>query len=675
MIRLQDRVTRLPQVGAFYGKKLEKLNIFTIEDLILHIPSRYLDYRNFKKIKKVNVGETAVVRGKLDFIKNQYTKSAKKIQFAQISDKTGKINVVWFNQPYLVQIMRKDDDLQIAGLVSWFGRMKAFLSPEYEKVDGVRTVSDTFGLVPIYPETSGVSSKWLRKRIKSALALTLENFSEYLPGDILKKYKLIDLTDALKQIHSPKSLEQAESAKRRLAFNELLFFHLVSLYKKTKWQKNRAVYKLSVDPKKVDKFKNSLPFKLTKSQERSIDEILGDLKKQIPMNRLLEGDVGSGKTVVAAIAAYVAFLNGKKSVIMAPTQILAMQHYNTLTSIFKKHKVRISVITSEESIISEGASDILIGTHALLYGNYDFENTALVIIDEQHRFGVEQRSYLIKKTRGQNTAPHVLTMTATPIPRTIALTFYGDLDLSTLEEMPLGRIPTITWIVSPEKKQGAYDWIKERIKKEHIQVFFICPLIEESEKETMKDVKAVKKEYESIKKIFKGFRVGLLHGKLNIKDRNKVVNGFKNAKIDILVSTPVVEVGIDIPNANIMVIEAPERFGLSQLHQLRGRVGRGEKKSYCLLFAEKMSQNTKYRLKALQEERSGFKLAELDLSLRGPGEIFGLRQHGFPELKIASWQDISLIKKTRETAEQALKNEKKYKKLLTKLKNFPYQSN
>ncbi|OGM09039.1 ATP-dependent DNA helicase RecG [Candidatus Woesebacteria bacterium RBG_16_36_11] len=674
-MRLSDRIEKLPFVGPYYARKLEKLNISSIEELLLHVPSRYLDYRNKEKIKNVQVGNIYVVRGTLTFIKNQYTRSGKKIQIGKIKDLTGEITLIWFNQPYLVRTIHQGDELQIAGEVGWFGRVKAFVSPEFEKIQESRKVSSTEGLVPIYPETSGLSSKWIRNRIRNAFSILGNDLNEFLPQELLTKEKLPDYQSSVKEIHFPDTYEEAEKARNRLALNELLFFQLTSLYRKSKWQKNRVVYPLKVEIEKIREFINSFPFKLTPSQKRSVEEILSDLKRPIPMNRLLEGDVGSGKTVVAAIAAFVSFLNGKRSVIMAPTQILAEQHFETLTYLFRNYKIRIALVTSGGVKKEAGNVDLFVGTHALLHKNEGFENVALVVIDEQHRFGVEQRSHLIKKMRTGNVAPHVLTMTATPIPRTVALTFYQDLDLSTLDELPKGRISIVTWIVPPIKRDKAYDWIKDKIEQDKIQVFIICPLIEESEKESMKDVKAVKAEYESLRKIFKCFKVGLLHGKLKLFEKNKVIQDFKKGKINILVSTPVVEVGIDIPNANIMLIEAAERFGLAQLHQLRGRVGRGTKKSYCLLFADKQSPKTSLRLRALQKEKSGFKLAEIDLRLRGPGEIFGLRQHGFPELKIATWQDITLIRKTKEIAQEAINNPNKYKTLIKKLKNVPFDAN
>ena len=380
------------------------------------------------------------------------------------------------------------------------------------------------------------------------------------------------------------------------------------------------------------------------------------------MNRLLEGDVGSGKTVVAAVASFAVFLNGFQTIIMAPTQILASQHYETFKKLLTSFGVRISLITSDIKKSDLGRNDVFIGTHSLIHNKVSFDKVGLVVIDEQHRFGVEQRKHLVKKSG----TPHTLTMTATPIPRTVALTSYGDLDLSVLTEMPKGRLKVTTWFVPETKRKGAYEWIKSRIKDHKSQVFIVCPLIEDSEFETMADVKSVTTEFEKLKKIFGGLKLGLLHGRLKPNEKAQILKDFRSGKTDILVTTPVVEVGLDIPNATIMVIEAAERFGLAQLHQLRGRVGRSEKKSYCLLFS-----NIKYskRLRAMEKMHSGFELAELDLKIRGPGEIFGTAQSGFPELKVASWSNYPLIKKAKDIASDIINNPSKYPKI-DKLSNL-----
>ncbi|MEK7112732.1 MAG: ATP-dependent DNA helicase RecG, partial [Patescibacteria group bacterium] len=611
-------------------------------------------------IGRAQLGETLTVRGEVVSIKNLYTKSGKKIQLAEVSDATGKVLAVWFNQPFLVRILYPGVKVALAGKIDWFGRKRALISPEYENVFPGKGSVHTGRIIPIYPETSGVSSKWIRGRIKEAFAKTENKIKDFLPQNILSKLDLPTFPVAIESVHFPENQEEAESGRERLAFNELLMLQIRNVYRKLSRQKNKAVYLFKVERESIDTFISSLPFSLTRSQEHSVGEILKDLGRDIPMNRLLEGDVGSGKTVVAAIAAFSAFVNGYQSVFMAPTQILAQQHYETLNNLFKKFKIRISLVTSETKREELGRVDIYVGTHALIHQKINFDKVGLVVIDEQHRFGVEQRAHLVKRTGRKKFAPHVLTMTATPIPRTVALTFYGDLDLSTLTEMPKGRQKITTWIVPPTKREGAYGWMKEKIQKEKVQVFVVCPLIEESEKETMTQVKAATEEYKSLTKIFSPLKVGLLHGRLSAKEKNKVLDIFREGEVNVLVSTPVVEVGIDIPNATVMLIEAADRFGLAQLHQLRGRVGRSEKKSYCLLFTESKSQKPLSRLNAMTKSFSGFELAEIDLKLRGPGEVFGVRQHGFPELKIAHWQDIDLIKDAKKVAEAAFASPQKY---------------
>jgi ATP-dependent DNA helicase RecG len=662
-MKLSSSVSELPLVGPIYANRLKKLNIYTIEDLLYHVPHRYVDYRSISIISSAKPGEIVTIKGSVASIKNTYTKSKKKIQEAQIHDNTGTITAIWFNQPYLVRTIKKGVDISLAGKIDWYARKKALISPEYE----IFTKNMHTGrLVPIYHETARVSSKWLRSRI--AYALDKARYSEFLPTQVLDKNDLVEIHKAFKDIHFPQNLEIANFSRKRLAFNELLFLNLTSALKKLDWKRNETASNLVVNKKLVSEFLGTFPFTLTTSQKRSVDEILLDLSKDVPMNRLLEGDVGSGKTVVAAIGAFVSFINGYQTVFMAPTQILAQQHFDTLNNLLHPYKVRTSLITSAGTKSDPGVTDIYIGTHSLIHKRVNFDKVAFVVIDEQHRFGVEQRAHLIKKTKNKSEAPHILTMTATPIPRTIALTIHGDLDLSTLDELPGGRKPITTWIVPPQKREGAYKWLGNQIKTHNIQVFVICPLIEESEKETMKQVKSAISEYEKLQKIFPDLKVGLLHGRLKSKEKEKVLQRFRNKKTDILVSTAVVEVGIDIPNATVMIVEGADRFGLAQLHQLRGRVGRGKKKSYCLLFSEIYSKKILTRLNALRRTLSGFELAELDLKLRGPGEVFGLRQHGYSELKVASWQDRSLIKQTRKVADDIVNNPDKYKKLFTYLK-------
>lgn len=622
-MKLTDSVSTLPFVGPNYEKKLDKLGIVTISDLLHHIPHRYLDFSKITKIKDVIVGETITVIGTISSIKNQATKTGRLMQIGQIEDDTAKITVVWFSQTYLTKMLFPGTKIAVSGEVSWFNRNLAFFSPEYEKMDINHETVHTGKIVGVYPETAGLSSKWLKARIKYVLdRIKIENHLDDL---------------ALRKIHFPKSLAEAEEAKQRLAFNEF-----VDLFTKAKERKKNLIKKknisLTIDHLAIKQFINDLPFKLTNSQKTVLAEIIKDLESKHSMNRLLQGDVGSGKTVVAAIVSFITFLNGYQSVLMAPTQILANQHYETFKEIFKKYKIRISLITGSVIKKDVGMADIIIGTHALINKTKEFTNVGLVIIDEQHKFGVKQIEFLHNKN------PNKLTMTATPIPRTIALNLFSDMDLSILDELPNGRPKIKTWLVPNEKRDKAYDWISSQITSHQSQCFIICPLVEESESETLKDVKSVKKEFLFLKSKFTSLKLGLLHGKLKEKEKNKILTDFKNGDINILVSTPVVEVGIDIPNATIMLIEAADRFGLAQLHQLRGRIGRGTKESYCLLFTENDSDKAISRLNKLTQIHSGFELANLDLQLRGAGDILGTMQHGFGNLKIADWSQTKLIK-------------------------------
>lgn len=637
-MNLTDSVSTLPFVGPNYEKKLEKLGILTISDLLHHIPHRYLDFSKITNISDIKVGETVTAIGQITSIRNQNTKSGRLMQIGQITDETGKISIAWFSQPFLTRMLFPGVKIAVSGEVSWFAGKPAFFSPQYEKIEENHETVHTGKIVGVYSETAGLSSKWLKARIKYALDRI--EINDFLNKDTVKSKGLLTFSDAIKKVHFPKSLEEAEKAKGRLAFNE--FFNLLTTARerKSKLIKKKGL-SLKFEQKQVEKFVNSLSFKLTDSQVKTSKEILLDLERKVPMNRLLQGDVGSGKTVVSAIASFATFLSGYQTVLMAPTQILANQHYETLKSMFKDFKIRISLVTG--SIVKEeaGISDIIIGTQALL--NKTFERVGLLIIDEQHKFGVKQVNFL------QKINPHILTMTATPIPRTIAQTLFSDMELSIIDELPQNRQKIKTWLVPNDKRDGAYDWIKKQIKTNHSQAFVICPLVEESEAETLKSVKSVKKEYENLQKVFPNLSIGLLHGKLKEKEKNEILLKFKNGGTNILLSTPVVEVGIDIPNATIMLIEGADRFGLAQLHQLRGRVGRGSKESYCLLFTENDSEKAISRLTALTKTSSGFELAELDLKLRGAGDVLGTKQSGFGNLKIADWSQTEIIKLARET--------------------------
>ena len=660
----QTKVGDLFMVGPAYAKRLEKLGINTVEDLLYHFPFRYLDYSLISPINKVQPGETITIKGTVTSVKNEYTRHGRKIQKAKVNDENGEIEIIWFNQPFLIRILKIGESYRFSGKIDWFGRQKVMMSPDYESIS--RDVH-TGRLVPIYHETAALSSKWLRAKIDWVIKNLKEPLFDLLPEQLRKKENLIEINQALKEIHFPQDLKEVEASRKRFAFEELFLLQLEVLKRKENWQKEKLAFQFSVDQEKIMTFLQNLPFVLTSAQKRVCREILNDLGQSQPMNRLLEGDVGSGKTVVAALAIYVAWLSGAQSALMAPTEILAQQHYQTLNQLLASLGMKVILLTGSSKLKDENF-DIIVGTHALIYKRAQFKKLGLVIIDEQHRFGVEQRAELIKKASlPKKMSPHILTMTATPIPRTIALTLYGDLSLSVLDEMPKGRQKIKTWAVPPQKREAAYEWIRKRIKDTDEQCFIICPLIEESE--TLQTVKAAKGEFENLsKKIFPDLRLGLLHGKMKSQEKSEVMAQFKEGKLDILVSTPVVEVGIDIPQATIMLVEGAERFGLSQLHQLRGRVGRSNKESYCLLFTEILTGKPFQRLKALEKIDVGMKLAELDLTMRGPGEIYGTAQHGFFDLKVATFTDLDLIEKAKKAAVEILPQLSQYPLLQAKLK-------
>lgn len=641
-----------------YAGRLERLGIRTVEDLLYHVPHRYDDFSVISSIATLQIGEQVTIKGTVLEMKNEYTRRSKPIQKATIADETGSISVIWFNQRFLTQYIKPNMTLSLSGNVDFFGRTKTLISPSYEILTDDGMTIHTGRLVPIYPETNGVTSKWLRRQTFSLLNQV--EIYEYLPKDILERDDLMPLREAVQAVHFPKTLEEAERAKKRLAFDELLNLQIKATKRRKEWQEIQAghAFQLKKYEAKIDAFWELLPFSLTEAQRHAIHAIFQDLQRENPMNRLLQGDVGSGKTVVATAAMYLAFLNGYQAVLMAPTEILAEQHFKTVSKLLEPLGVKVQLMTgstkrirSKEARIKEKKVDsklfdILIGTHAVLYDKVKFTRLGFIAIDEQQRFGVAQRSLIRQK--GDN--PHVLTMTATPIPRTVALTMYGDLDLSYLDEMPKGRKIIKTWLVPKEKREGAYDWIRKQVKETNSQIFIICPFIEQSE--TMQTIKAAAVEFERLRKeVFPDLRLGLLHGKMKAKEKDEELQKFRKKGFDILVATPVVEVGIDIPNATVILIEASERFGLAQLHQLRGRVGRGDKQSFCLLFTETQSEQTISKLKSLETTHVGAQLAELDLRLRGPGELYGTQQSGIPQLKIATFSDAILIQKAKRTAD------------------------
>ncbi len=660
---LETSVQYIPKVGPIMAKGLSKLNIHTVRDLLFYPPFRYNDFSLCPPIRNLQPGEIVTIQGIVVSFENVFTKSFKKLARARIQDASGILSVIWFNQLYLSKIITVGSTIQLSGKVDWYGHELSMQSPEYEIVSEDKESLHTGRIVPVYPETHGVSSKWLRGRIRFALTEYADLLDDSLPENVQTRYKFPRLAQTLESIHFPLSLAKAEEARKHLAFLEIFILVLRSKYTRAKWIQTKHAPILTFPDEDKQSFLSFLPFTLTTDQQNASREILEDLKRSVPMNRLLIGDVGSGKTVLAAFGCFAAYKNGYTSIIMAPTQILAEQHFASLQLIFQKTSIKIGLVTGK-SKKSENLSvfDILVGTHALLTQDRTLSKLGLIVIDEQHRFGVRQRQLLEEKEKSHT--PHILTMTATPIPRTITLTMYGNLDTSLLTSMPVGRLKIKTWLVGNEKRENAYEWIRNHIKNEGGQIFIVCPFIEESE--SMATVKAAESEYQRLSEsIFKDFHIGLLHGKQKADEKKKTLEAFRNKTLDMLVTTPVVEVGIDIPGATVMIIEAAERFGLSQLHQLRGRVGRGSKQSYCYLFTETQDESSKMRLRTLENVYNGPELSEIDLAIRGPGEMYGLRQHGIPLFQFARLSDLDSISKAQMEARYLIEKD-------PLLKDFPH---
>jgi len=701
-LNLYSPIEEIPRVGPAFQKKLKRMGINTVRDLLFHFPHRYEDFSKLTKISEVKLNETVCIRGKILEIENIRTwKKRMFLTKAIIQDETAAIKVTWFNQPYLTKTLKKGDFITLVGKTS-LGKEGIYLaSPAYEKLSSEIESIHTGRIIPIYPETEGLSSRWLRYILRPVLLGFAKKAIDPLPEKIIKSNNLLPFRKAIWQVHFPDSLELAQKAQERFSFEEVFFISLFALREKFIISREKSLA-IPINLPIIQDFVKGLPFKLTDAQRKSSWQILKDIEKPRPMNRLLEGDVGSGKTVVATMAALNVARAGYQVAIMAPTEILAKQHFQGVAKLLENFKLSIALLTGKEDKIrskklknevleisrqrllkrtGEGEIDILIGTHALIEDKVRFGNLALVVVDEQHRFGVEQRARLCQEKNSKTRLiPHLLSMTATPIPRTLALSIYGDLDLSLLDELPKGRKKIITKVISPEKREETYQFIRKEVKKGR-QVFVICPRIEppngekkESDVTRWTEAKAVKKEYEKLSKtIFPDLKVGMLHGKMKSKEKEKIMKDFKNKKIDILVSTSVVEVGIDIPNASVMMIEGTERFGLAQLHQFRGRVGRSKYQSYCFLFSDSPATKTKARLKALLTSKNSFELAEKDLKIRGPGDFFGQRQWGIPDIAMNSLTNIFLVEKTRQAAKEILEedpNLKKYPLLKERIDNF-----
>lgn len=649
MVDLEKDVKYIKGVGPNRVKLLNKLGIFTLKDLITYYPRTYEDRSKPKNIIECINGEEALIEAYATGRVSDVRLRGKTMQKLVIRDETGVATAVWFNQSYLKNKFEIGRKYTFYGKINNnFGRI-TITSPVFDE-EGRNF--NTGKIIPIYPLTFNLSQNTIRKIIENAIKEIDGKLEETLPEYILKEYKLEGINQATKEIHFPKEFKDFNNARNRLVFEELLTMQLALLELKNSYMSEEKGIKFSKDAHMSDII-NKLPFKLTNAQRRVLEEIDNDMESDKPMNRLLQGDVGSGKTVIAMCSAYKAVKCGYQATIMAPTAILATQHLESFKNIFDELNIKcellISAMTKKKKTellerLSKGEIDILIGTHALLQENVEFKNLGLVVTDEQHRFGVKQRTTIVEK--GQN--PDVLVMTATPIPRTLALILYGDLDISIIDELPPNRKKIDTFAVTKGMEERINNFIKLQLK-EGRQAYIVCPLVEENEE---LDLKSVEKLYEKCKtETFPEYKVEYIHGKMKAKDKDDIMMRFKNKEIDILISTTVIEVGVDVPNANIMVIEDAQRFGLAQLHQLRGRVGRGEYKSYCILKYEGKGETVRKRMKVMCDTNDGFIISEKDLELRGSGDFFGTMQHGLPEFKIANlFEDMNILKVAQETA-------------------------
>jgi ATP-dependent DNA helicase RecG len=662
---LDSPVAVLRGVGPQRAKQLSKLGVRTIRDMLYLLPRRYDDFSQLKPINRIEYGEEVTIIAQVQRASVHKTWGSGKIFKAILSDGTGSVEVAWFNQPYLADKIKPGQQIVVSGKVDeYLGRL-SFTSPEWERLE--KELLHTARIVPVYPLTAGLNARWLRNMMKRTVGYWSKRLPDYLPTSVRQIEKLLDLETAIVQAHFPDSQTLLEQARYRLAFDELFVLQIGMLRQRHQW---RAVpgRPLAMDDTTLQNFIHGLPFSLTQAQQQALQRIVADLNSSRPMNRLLQGDVGSGKTVIAAAAMALTVAAGAQAALMAPTEILAEQHYQTMSHLLgempgreRGPTVRLltgSVTGQERGEILAGLEDgsvsVIVGTHALIQAGVQFKDLALAVIDEQHRFGVHQRAALRQKGRGPVETealteynPHLLVMTATPIPRSLQLTIWGHLDVSVIDEMPPGRKPIVTRLILPTERERAYAFVRSQIEQGR-QVFIICPLVEESEKV---EAKAAVDEHRRLQKyVFPDLRLGLLHGQMKGEEKEATMTCFAQGELDILVATSVIEVGIDVPNATVMLIEGADRFGLAQLHQFRGRVGRGEHASYCLLVSDTSSPEAQERLQTVEATDDGFALAQKDLEMRGPGEFIGARQSGFPELKLTHITDLKLVEAAREAA-------------------------
>lgn len=666
-------VTVLQNVGPRHAKTLERIGISTLRDMLYYFPRRYDDYSQLKSINRLTYGEEVTVIGTVQSVSSRPIRSGKtQIIEVIVSDGTGSMRITWFNQPWIAKRLRSGMQIAFSGKVEQYLGRYVMNNPDFEQIEQQQL--NTNRIVPVYPLTARITQRWLRRLMHTVVSHWAPRLVDPLPADLRRSADLIDLPTALLQIHFPDNANLLKAARYRLAFEEILLLQLGVLSQKHEWQERTGrIFKVSDEWFGAQVA--SLPFELTSAQQRAIDEIRADIASGHPMNRLLQGDVGSGKTVVAALAISSVAHHDSQTALMAPTSILAEQHYRNMLSLLagidtkeigekratqpmRPEQIRLMLGATPEnekreirSGLADGSIKLVVGTHALIEEPVNFLDLQLAVVDEQHRFGVEQRAAL--RSKGNN--PHLLVMTATPIPRSLALTVYGDLDLTVMDEMPVGRQEIATFVLMPRERERAYSLIDSQIQDGR-QAFIIYPLVEESEKS---DSKAAVEEHIRLQEnVFPQYKLGLLHGRLRPEEKERVMEQFHGGEYHILVSTSVVEVGVDVPNATVMLIEGANRFGLAQLHQFRGRVGRSSEKSYCLLIPESPDQAENERLQVMAQTNDGFLLAEKDLEQRGPGEFLGTRQSGYKtQLQLANLTDVRLIEKARHHAQQLFKDD------------------
>ena len=696
---LNSKLEEIFRVTPRQRLALKKLGLATCENLLEHFPYRYENPADFKSIADVLSGERVRIAGrvvKIDFEKTWKRKM--NIAKATLEDQTGKLEAIWFRQPYIARMLPPGSTAVFSGKIGIRSGKYYLANPLFEFIPknsieeffAPRSPGEVGRLYPLYPTSAGISSLWVQKHVERILSEA--DVAEFLPQNILEKYKLPERKKAMPLIHFPKNESHAEAAKKRFAFEKVFLLQL-SRMKRKEELKNSSGLKISAPENLRKEFLSLLSFSPTSSQLKAMEDVEKDLSSGNPMNRLLEGDVGSGKTAIAAYAAFLSAKNGAQATYMAPTEILARQHFENFFNLLGRSNIRVGLLTSSISEkfpskinpkvsthvskaqllkwAKEMEIHILIGTHSLIEKKVEFKNLALAMVDEQHRFGVNQRGKLLRKNQ---TIPHFLSMSATPIPRTLALSIYADLDISLISELPPGRKQIETKIVPPKERHIANSFIRQRLMDGE-QVFVICPRIQKSDKETMLklEMKSVKEEYEKLKKsVFPEFEIGIMHGKLLPKEKEETMKSFREGKTKILVSTSVIEVGVDVPNATVMMIEGAERFGLAQMHQFRGRVGRSEKQSYCFIFPNSYSENSRRRLKALQEAKSGFELAEYDLEFRGAGELSGKNQWGVSDIGMDALKNLKMVEAARTEARAIIENNllKKYPLLEEKIKTL-----